>query len=99
MGDWEFVVGKPDMPASVITTLKAFFKINPFGPMQDDLRAAYQPTLYYNAHRKKGSAIKVPGDLFPSLAPAPKTPEEQAEAIAAMCERIGAMYADGTPGA
>ncbi len=86
------------MPASVITTLKAFFKINPFGPMQDDVRASYMTSILYNSNKKKGSAAKGPKDFFPSLAPAPKSEEEQAEALKLMCQRIGEAYADGVPG-
>jgi hypothetical protein len=86
------------MPASVITTLMAFFKINPFGPQQEDLRMGYMTSILFNSNKKKSSAAKGPKDFFPSLAAPPKSEEEKAEQMQRVCERIGAAYADGVPG-
>lgn len=45
----------------------AFYNIEPFGPMQEDLRAGYATSILYNVNRAEKSQAKSPGDFFHSL--------------------------------
>lgn len=45
----------------------AYAELEPFGPIQEDYRAAVTACLVYNANRKPGAAPKQPAEFFESL--------------------------------
>jgi hypothetical protein len=62
---------------------KAYFELEPFGPVQEDLRAGYVAMLTHNANCKPGKE-KRPSDFFPSL----RIPERKQTAQDVRLEQI-----------
>lgn len=58
-----------EMPAGTWWEWLAYFKIEPFGPLQDDLRAGQVAAVVANTHRnrKKKTLAWEPKDFFPAL--------------------------------
>lgn len=52
------------MPASEFTEWMAFFEIEPFGPMRDNLHSGQIASLIYNTNRRKNAPPKTPGDFI-----------------------------------
>jgi hypothetical protein len=50
--------------------------VEPFGPLQEEVRAAIPAALMANQWRKKGDPSISPDDLFPSLKPPKKSGAE-----------------------
>lgn len=46
---------------------QAFYELEPWGPVQEDLRAGIIASLFYNANRGKNKKPLHPEDFFPSL--------------------------------
>lgn len=46
-----------------------FYRLEPFGPSQDDLRAGAIVSTLWNANRGKSTPVKHPHDFFPSCKP------------------------------
>lgn len=91
-------VGEETMPASEMVNWKAAYRIAPFGPAQDDLRAAYATTILFNSNKKKSAKAKGPGDFFPSLDPnAATTDEQKEEQLKRRLEQIAQVYENGPP--
>lgn len=55
------------MPASLLRAWECYWKREPFGPIQEDLRAAWVAMLLFNANRGKDQKAKALADFFPSL--------------------------------
>lgn len=58
----------------------AYFQLEPFGPVQEDLRSGWIASLIYNSNRGKDAEAKGPEFFFPSLAPAAEVSEEKDDA-------------------
>jgi hypothetical protein len=66
-----------DWPYEKLARWMAYFELEPFGPIQEDLRAGMECSLLYNSNRGKDSPAKAPEDFFPSLAPPEEVSERQ----------------------
>lgn len=58
----------------------AFYELEPFGPIQEDLRSGMECSLIYNSNRSKDAPAQGPGDFFHSLKPPEEISEEKDEA-------------------
>jgi hypothetical protein len=57
----------------------AFYSLEPFGPMREDLRAGTIAATMVNLRQKRNSNAIVPADFFPELATREETPEAKQE--------------------
>jgi hypothetical protein len=67
------------MPRSLWKRWQEYFAAEPWGGLQDDLRAAYVTCLTYNAHRGKDDPAREPWHWFPSLRVFKAPPRERTE--------------------
>jgi len=76
------------MPEALYQRWYRFWQIEPFGPVQEDLRAALSLSLYHAVHRPKSGKAMDPTDWFKSLQSGeqkkPLTPEEFREQLLAV---------------
>jgi hypothetical protein len=72
------------MDSRELSDWQAYFQLEPFGPPQEDLRAGYLASLFYNVNRKSSAPARSAADFFPSLKGSLKTPTVQELRAAAM---------------
>lgn len=89
------------IPSPELSEWMAYFAIEPFGPLRDDLHAGTIAATTANAAWGKKSKSWSPEDFFPNLVDQverrPQTPQEMKDAMERVAIIFNAVHAQGQP--